>query len=472
MARSLAILISLLFLGPNHLQAAPVAVVTSRSGQFSVFSTVLRGESGSLVRVPVAGEWGLAIIPNPSPEDGNGEAPVRLEPALIATSCERIKEGILRELNVPDRWVSRIDLRIHTTVSSNVPPCLNIFRGHDKWTYAVDLPVAMTPRRLANTLVEVILLEMANRSATFDSASIPPWLAEGMAAQIQATDPTVLLQPSRRTDSIRSFTEQVKPLLLLAPEQLSHDAALIAKFQRVHSHPVLTFEELSWPPSNLAADPAREEIFQASAQLFLYRLLNQEDGRANVCQFIEMLPRHLNWQLSFMECYEEQFQHLHDVEKWWGLASFQPGETAIGRWTAARSGELLRDILLVPVQEAQPKSGVKTGTASLQDIILRWNPQSQTAPLRRTLMELTSIRSRLDPSYLPLVDHYCMALRDYLKKHDAKKHFWQRSKDITQGARKAAAQQLARLDARLESMTAPSDKAAAPKAQQAAAKKP
>jgi hypothetical protein len=322
----------------------------------------------------------------------------------------------------------------------------------------------MLPQRLANTLVQVILLEIANRSATTEPAPIPQWLIEGMAAQIQAADPTVLIQPFRRTDGTRLVAELVKPLLLIDPRQLARDPRLQAKSQRIRSKPVFTFEELSWPNKELSNDPVHTEMFQASAHLFVYQLLNLENGRRNLSRFLATLPNHLNWQISFLESFSDQFYQLRDVEKWWGLISCQPGNIGFVRWTPAQSAEYIRDALLVPTQKWNAQKNVsETRGATLQDVILSWSVEAQIPAIRKAWMNLLMLRPRLDPAFVPLVDQYCLTLQKYLQKHAPEKRSWLRSKNISTRARNSEIRQMAQLDAKLATLQSPQTATAAPK---------
>src|SRR5688572_901083 len=110
-----------------------------------------------------------------------GSTLIELDPNTLAVTCERIKQALLRELTMADVWRGRIYLQINSTLSTNQPPIIFAKPYYDGWQYQVELARSIDRSRLVSGLVQVLLMEIANRNAGLRSAEIPLWLSEGVA---------------------------------------------------------------------------------------------------------------------------------------------------------------------------------------------------------------------------------------------------------------------------------------------------
>jgi hypothetical protein len=182
--------------------------------------------------------------------------------------------------------------------------------------------------------------------------------------------------------------------------------------------------------------------------LFLYRLLEREDGRASLRRFLELLPSHANWQLSFLEAY--QFAQLRDVEKWWGLTRMEhPGLNAV-RWSADQSEQHIREILDVPVQVRSSRDALPSaGKTTLQEIILKWDPATQTNALQKVVGDLVALRPKVTPEFVPVVDRYTRIVEGFLRENSPATLAWMRMDSAPRRSREAAAGQLAEADKQL-----------------------
>jgi hypothetical protein len=176
-----------LWFGAALLSAQPAGqVITARSysGQFTARearSRAPRGPSPEAVRVPLAGASAfLLTAPPPSPGAKPDEIP--LDPALLVMSCERMKELFLLELGLKDQWRGKIELIISPSLPKDQRPSLTGIRHLDGWSYELELPKTIQPRILVRTVMQALLTELANRRAAKQSADIPFWLVEGLAA--------------------------------------------------------------------------------------------------------------------------------------------------------------------------------------------------------------------------------------------------------------------------------------------------
>jgi hypothetical protein len=382
---------------------SPAGAVRSRSGQFLARTIaqrpVLSGKSWEAVKVPVTGQaWGFLL--NPRAGSTSGVSQMNLEPASLTIASERLKELLLFELGASDQWRGRITLLINSALPENEEPNLTAIRHRDGWNYELELPPRLKTDQLLQSLVHVLLLEMANRNAGDASTQIPLWLVEGMTAHLRNSQvPTFLIQPDVRT--IGNKFELVG--LELVREKLREKTAL-------------TFKELSWPePDSLSGD--KFQFYQACSQLFVNELLRLRDGRNCLRHTIEHLPAFLNWQLAFMRGFQPIFKDLLDVEKWWGLAcvSFTGHDAA-----QVRSGEdswrTLQETLDVPVQiHLETNRLPAAAVITLQEVIMQWEPAREVPTLQKIAAQLMALHARLTPDLVPLADRYRVTLDGYLR---------------------------------------------------------
>jgi hypothetical protein len=336
---------------------------------------------------------------------------IALEPTLLAVSCERIKESLYRELNAPASWHGKIILKPHETFSANESITIITERDRGAWNYRVELPDVLERNRFVEAIVQVLLLEMANRNAA-RSAEIPGWLADGLSRQLLAlSEMEIILPPPRFYENgvtvTRVSVNQRKPNPLAEAQQV------------LNSHPPLTFQELSWPTDEqLSGDGSL--VYRSCAQLFVAQLLRVKNGPECLRSFLEQLPQRLNWQLAFDDAFRSQFPKLIDVEKWWALQVVQfTGRDLTQLWTYEESLKKMDDALRAPVQVRMNGNDAPLSTSvSLQNVIGEWDRVRQYQTLQRKLWELSLLRMHVAQELAPLVDEYRQTLQAYLQKRN------------------------------------------------------
>ncbi|MGD0743533.1 MAG: hypothetical protein ABSA45_00105 [Verrucomicrobiota bacterium] len=376
-------------------QPSPPAVnsVQSASGQFVVTGPA---QFSSPVRPP-----GLAMNTNL----------VRLEPALLSVSAERIKESLRRKLGIDPNapWQGKIFLVLHPAqlpdedVTIVSQPFLN------GWNYRVQLPDVLPPSRFLRAMTSVLLLELANRNATgARAAEIPGWLTDGLAQQLPAAgSPEIILSaPGRLVDGL--------PQSRTVITQRGVDP--LAGARRVlRDHAALTFDQLSWPAdAQLTGEDGG--VYLASAQLFVSELLGLQNGPAHLRTMLAALPGCYNWQTAFQSAFREYFPRPLDVEKWWALqvvsfVAHGPGP----RWTPAVSREELDEILSVPVEVWTASNTLPAhAEISLQAVIRNFEPPRQVAILESKLRDLELAQLRVAAPLAALTDEYRRTVANYL----------------------------------------------------------
>src|SRR6266404_3191509 len=84
-----------------------------------------------------------------------------LDPALVAVSCERIKQALLRELGLKDRWRGKVFVHLQPRWKPDAQILVNSSYLGGHWTYGIDIPNEVEKERFLRVMVQVILLEIA-----------------------------------------------------------------------------------------------------------------------------------------------------------------------------------------------------------------------------------------------------------------------------------------------------------------------
>ena len=340
---------------------------------------------------------------------------VRLEPALLVISAERIKDAVGRRLEVKPKtpWRGQIYLVVHPARSSDEPVNIISKRLASGWDYRVELPDVVSRTRLTRALTGVLLLEMANRDAQSHSAELPPWLVDGLAEDLlSAGSPEFIFSAPDKI--LNGF-----PVTRINSTQRGLESLNDA--QRVlHDHPPLTFEQMSWPTGaqQMGKDGG---VYCASAQIFVSLLLDLKDGPAQMRTFLESLPQFYNWQIAFLSVFHANFSNLLDLEKWWAVqaASFavrDPGPL----WTPEVSRARLDELLSVPVEARSASNNLPAhAKISLQTVIRSVEPERQKEILRIRVRDLGLAQFRMTPPFAALAVEYRRALAGYLGENSA-----------------------------------------------------
>jgi hypothetical protein len=343
---------------------------------------------------------------------------VRLEPALLAISAERIKDSLRHELGIKPGapWRGPIQLALHPAQSLDENVTI-ITRAVPKgWSYRVELPDVLLRTRFTRALTGVLLLEYANRGAAEPVSEIPPWLTEGLARELLSGDsPKIILS---------------SPDKIVNGLTISHTVAsergldsLAAARQLLRNHAVLTFEQLSWP-TGAQLSGADAGVYGASAQVFVDELLRLKNGPARLRTLLETLPRCHNWQVAFQDVFHDDFPRPLDVEKWWALQVVDFAAHDSGpQWTPAMSCLKLNEILRVPVEMRAASNALPAyAEISLQALIRNFDSARQTTALQTRLRDLELAQFRMAPQLVALTDGYRRAVADYLGRPQTTAH--------------------------------------------------
>jgi hypothetical protein len=417
--------------GAVNSQVFPAEVVSARShsGQFIVYAERRAGPEPPRANVTTNREY------------------FRLEPTLVTVSCERIKQAVSRELGGSVAWRGKVYVTLHPARASGPTITITSERFKDGWQYRMDVPDMVERGRYVRAVVQVLVLETANREGRSQPAEIPPWLTEGLSERLLSSDKIEIILPPP-VEIVNGLNVQ-----LTSVTELKENPTEAAR-TRLGSRSPLTFDQLSWPTeSDLTGDAA--EVYRASAELFLGELLRLPDGRDCLRAMLARLPQYQNWQLAFLEAFRSHFERLVDVEKWWALClSPAAGGELVKAWSAEESWQRLEETIRFPAQARASQTEMTTAAeVTLQMVIRDWDRVKQNDALASKVRELSVLRARLVPELAVLVQEYSQALETYLQSR-------YRTSPIPRSGSKAVRsriveetlQRLDALDARLEAL--------------------
>ncbi len=363
--------------------------------------------SGQFIVTAVPGISPLRFVPDFIPANADI---VRLEPAELAVSADRVRDTLLKKLNVDPNapWNGKIFLALHPARSIDENVEIVSSRFGPGWNYHMVLPDMLPRERLTRALTGILLLEYANRASTNRSAEIPAWLVDGLAQELLASDLQGLIvsAPNGVVNGIPADRVNIT--------QRGLDSLAGARTV-LQNYSILTFSQLSWP-NNTQVSGNDGGAYRASAQLFVDELLALRDGPAKLRTFIMLLPRYYNWQTAFWAAFRENFSSALQVEKWWALQSVVFASRSPGpQWTLAASRQKLDEILSVPVHFREGSNSLPaTAEISLQKVIQSFDPNRQAPILQTKLRDLEIAQFRMAPSLAVLTAEYRNVLAAYL----------------------------------------------------------
>lgn len=435
---ALALMLGLLFpvlsvaqtIPPKRLPGAIVPPVTARSisGQF-----VVQSATGMAPR--------LGLIP----EVATDVSEVALEAQWLAITAERVKRAVLMRFDAGDRWKGKIHLNIRPQAEVGPGPVRIVpVRFPAGLQYRVDLPDKMEWRRLIRALVEVVLLEMANRDSAENIGLPPLWMNEGMTALVLADQGRDLV-PQSHTAVMRN--ERKASLLVEARKVLG-------------DRPPLLFSELSFPADTVATDPVAWSFYQASSALLVHELMLDVPGRQAVWNFLALLPRYLNWQMAFLEAHRGRFLSVLEVEKWWAVnATHVLDRDPAQLWTREATLAHLASLL---VESAEIGGGTnapaRREAVPLAELVLKWDGTLQGEVIRRKQEQVRDLYRHAPKEELPLVVDLNRILQEYRDGRAGIERDPARRADVEPRARLVAAKasrQLRELQGKIERLRNP-----------------
>jgi hypothetical protein len=321
---------------------------------------------------------------------------VRLDPAALAVTCERIKEAVLGEIEMADYWQSTINVRIFPVRDDNESVQFTTVRYRDGWGYELEMPDWIMRARLVTAVSQAVLTEIANRKARDRAAELPAWLVQGMAAHLIGNNrDALILEPTMRTVKRHAFNEAVAPIR-----------------EALRNRSALSLDQLSWPQD--VADP----LYAHCAHLFIHELLHMRGGRRYMAEMVARMAENYNWQTTFLAAFRPHFRALIDVDKWWALTvAHLTGRDPMSLLPLDQALSNLEQALMTSMH-VRGTNSVLPGTAEVKlQTMIAERDDNRIAPLLvQKVSQLQALRLRSPAEALGMIDGYMLALQTHLKK--------------------------------------------------------
>ncbi len=369
---------------------------------------------------------------------------VRLRPELLAITADRVKTAVDQRLDARGPWTSRIYIQMQPTRpgAQNTPQQVAIRAEAIKggWQFQVPVPGSMDWQALVRALVEVVLLEHANRSNRGQDVIVPPlWLSEGLTQLLFAQEGRdLVVEEATVINRVRRY-----------PDPLGNVRVYL------QGREPLPFSELDVLSLERIAEPAKFEEFQTSAALFTEAWVRTPAGRRFLMEFLGSLPGSLNWQTAFLKASRGTFLSLRDVEKWWAVTSAETLSADPSQvWPRERLLESLDRLRRETVSRRQDTNSVaEPGSVLLADLVKTWEPDAQQEVLTRKLVQWQVLAFHAPPELRPLCLEYSQVVQNYVNaRFGPERHQMPRGQLEARGPIVAAAtaRRLVELDRRLD----------------------
>ncbi len=356
----------------------------SRSGQFVVYGPP--PQTGPATRA----------------SDSSGTNLIRLEPPLVAISCERIKHAMLLELGAPDRWQGRFYIVLHPGAPPDQTIQVTSSRFANGWLYRVDMPAQLEPDRFVRAVVRMLLVEWINRCNPGELVEAPAWLSEGLAERVLENSPLDLLVPP---PTYRGRAMSVSTVV----RQGWLTNHLVKAHQLLRKHEPLALSELVAPTqTGLVGEAAL--VFRYSAQVLVDELFQLPNGRAAICSFLDALAFAPDAELALLHALAPHFRSYGEMERWWTLKSyhFTSRDFRTQAWPAEEVLAQLDAILQVHLLTRSDTNNPPTRTSapiqsSLQD---NWDQPWLRNTLRFKATQLQALQLRAPQELAPIIFEY------------------------------------------------------------------
>lgn len=335
-----------------------------------------------------------------------GKRIVKLDLDALALSAERIKRALCQQLNLSFRDWGKIYLSLVSATKAEQGIVIIPTRYADGWQYQVKIPDQLEDLKLIRGIVEVLLLEFANRGAGPKSAEIPLWLNEGLSFQLANSMGPDLIVPSVNSGFMVRTTRETRGVDPL------REARLVLK-----SASATTIEELSHPAiAELAGENLKR--YQCSAQLLVKELCSFPNGRLCLVKMLRELPHCWNWETAFLRAFQGYFPQMLDLEKWWTVILIDfTGRDPTQVWPGEKCLDRLDELLLVPAQIRLNPDVLPVRTyVTLQQIVNDWDFSLQKGSLGLLENQLAILRVNCPLKVVDLIDRYRQAIQTYLQK--------------------------------------------------------
>ena len=339
--------------------------------------------------------------------DANADT-ILIAPDHVVVTAERVRNALFRQLGLPAMPGSKLMMRLNPAMSHRATVPVVTDRHINGYTYELTLPSEIESDKLVRALVQVTLLDLANRKPQLRDTEIPLWMTVGFTQVLLAQPDLVLVLSRPEQDGNAMAMEEV------VKNVRRHDS-LAGVRARLRGRRAFDFSEIAMPsPAHLRGENWRD--FQACSHLLVDRLLAVRAGGVRLQNMIRQLPDNMNWQTSFLKVYGDFFADMLGVEKWWAVTIVQlTGQNQYQNWTLGEAVEKLENLLKLPAEvRLNDADSPLEAEVTLQQAIRGWDFAVQKQTLEMKINQLLIARMKMPRQLLPFVNEYGRILQNYV----------------------------------------------------------
>jgi hypothetical protein len=267
----------------------------------------------------------------------------------------------------------------------------------------LSVPMQVEGQTLMKGLLQVLLMEYANRGnggGSKRTGEMPNWMVEGMLRQLQ-------------TRVVPTYVVNRKPVTI---EKSGYDR-LGATRAYLQTNAPMTLQELSFADLRRVT-PEQREQFEASAHLLVHQLLKLKGGPELMGQFLQTLPKTLNWQTAFYAAYRQHFPGPLEFEKWWMLnwVEFRNSQER-ELWTVESAVERLEAVLKTAMEVRMDANSVpQLRETSLQEFLQWADAATQKEILTQKVQQMFFLSMNVPTVVSPVWGAYQRTIENYAQR--------------------------------------------------------
>lgn len=227
---------------------------------------------------------------------------LRLDGNLLVVMAEKVSASYYMFLGVPRKWENRVYFKINPQLEPGSDVVVQIRKLKDQTQIISELPYFIQKKKLGRLLVGIVFREFLMQHPGPYQEPPPLWVMRAFEREfLEGSLWRPLLEPNQKIHINQQFVD---------PLAVSH--------KLLNGQTPLSFEELSFPPPEALNDELRH-YYDVSAHVFLRKLCELPKGKEMLLNWLKNLNKRLNWQLSFMNAYQQHFGTFLGIEKWWTI---------------------------------------------------------------------------------------------------------------------------------------------------------
>ena len=362
--------------------------VNSQSGQFMVYGPISPKRRGGIL-------------------DVNRDT-ILIGPDHVAIAADRLRAAMLKRLGIPLFFGGKVKIWLNPTLNPMTTVPVVTVRHLSGYSYELTLPCEIEASKLVRALVQVTLLDLANRKPQLRDTEMPFWLTVGLTQILLSKPDLVLVLKKPESNGREMVAEEVI-------RTVSRHDMLFKVRSRLSSRRAFDFSEVAMPsPAHIRGENWKD--FQACSHLLVDRLLALPMGEQRLQGMIRLLPDSLNWQTAFLKVYSDIFADMLVVEKWWAVMIVQfTGQNQYQNWTLLEAVEKLENLLKLPAEvKLADADSPFDAEITLQQALRGWDFEVQKPVFQQKINQLIVARLKMPRQLIPFVNEYGRIIEAYL----------------------------------------------------------